>query len=73
MSNSLDNGMRPISIGLPSGEVKLTLWDGTEDEQSFKVMFPKNGRPYVKAYGRKYELTDKEIQVANGMRGAFLK
>lgn len=54
--------MRAASIGFPSGRVKLTLWEGTEDEQSFPVRFPKNGRPYVKAFGIKYELTDREVE-----------
>lgn len=29
--------MRPIGVGVPSGKVKMTLWQGTEDEQSFEV------------------------------------
>lgn len=56
--------MRPISVGFPSGTVKLTLWEGTEDEESFKVQSLKRGRPYVKAYGVKYELTDEEVRFA---------
>ena len=55
--------MRPVSIGVPSGTVKLALWEGTEDEKSFPVRFPKNGRPFVKAFGIKYELTDEEAEM----------
>lgn len=56
--------MRSVAIGVPSGTIKLTLWEGTEDERSFPVCFPKNGRPFVKAFGTKYELTDKEAEIA---------
>ena len=66
-------GPRPISIGVPSGVVKLTLWSGTEDEESFAISFPKRGRPYVKAYGMKYELTEEEAGIVNTMRGVVLK
>lgn len=54
--------MRPISIGFPSGKVKMILWEGTEDEESFPVRCAKRGKPYVEAYGVKYELTEEETQ-----------
>lgn len=53
--------MRPISIGVPSGVPKLTLWYGTEDEQSFVIRGLKTEFPYVRAYGTKYPLTTEEI------------
>lgn len=53
--------MRPISIGFPSGQIKMTLWAGTEDEASFPVKSFKRGTPYVIAYGVRYELTKEEI------------
>lgn len=60
--------MRPISIGFPSGKVKMTLWEGTEDEESFPVKGVKQGNPYVQAYGIKHELTEEEV---NFIRAAF--
>lgn len=69
MLNSPVKRPRPISIGVPSGVVKLTLWSGTEDEESFAISFPKCGRPYVKAYGMKYELTEEEAELASTLRG----
>ena len=60
--------MRPISIGFPSGKIKMTLWEGTEDEESFPVKGVKRGKPYVQAYGIKYELTEEEV---NFIRTAF--
>lgn len=61
--------MRPISIGVPSGQVKLTLWAGTEDETAFPVVMLKRGKPYVKAYGKRYELTEEEINYIRAIRG----
>ena len=29
--------MRGIRIGVPSGKAKMTLWEGTEDEESFEI------------------------------------
>lgn len=54
--------MRRISIGYPSGTARLTLWEGTEDERSFPIKSLKRGKPYVMAYGVKYELTEEESQ-----------
>lgn len=54
--------MRKISIRYPSGKPSLWLWEGTEDEQSFPILGVKSNRPYVRAYGKKYELTDEEIK-----------
>lgn len=61
---SVKERMRSVAIGVPSGTVKLTLWEGTEDERSFPVRSPKDGRPFVKAFGTKYELTDREAEIA---------
>ncbi len=63
--------MRPVAIGFPSGRLKMTLWAGTEDEQSFQIFGMKTGKPYVKAYGIKYELTEEEKQMAEKMQEAF--
>ena len=54
--------MRSISIGIPSGIAKLTLWEGTEDEEKFEIKYSKKGVPYVVAYGKKYWLIDEEIR-----------
>lgn len=54
--------MRSIRISVPSGKVKMVLWEGTEDENSFEIKSLKRGTPYVIAYGIKYELTEDEIK-----------
>lgn len=54
--------MRTISIGVPSGKAKITLWENTEDEETFEIKSLKRGTPYVVAYGIKYELTEEEIK-----------
>lgn len=59
--------VRTISVGFPSRKVKMVLWEGSEDEQAFEVKSLKRGKPYVLAYGIKYYLTDKEIQLAKTM------
>ena len=61
--------MRSISIGVPSGTVKMTLWEGTEDEHAFPVKSLKRGNPYVMAYGVKYELTEEEARFARNLAG----
>lgn len=60
--------MRSISIGVPSGKAKMTLWEGTEDEEKFDIKFPRRGIPYVFAYGVKYPLTREEIQELKKLR-----
>ena len=54
--------MRSIKVGVPSGNAKMVLWEGTEDENSFEIKSLQRGTPYVIAYGVKYELTDEEIK-----------
>lgn len=54
--------MRSISIGIPSGKLKMALFEGTEDEHYFDIKSLKRGIPYVLAYGVKYELTKEEIK-----------
>ena len=61
--------MRSISVGVPSGVVKMTLWAGTEDEERFPVKSLKRGKPYVMAYGVKYELTEEEARFARNLAG----
>ena len=53
--------MRSISISVPGGKAKMTLWENTEDEETFEIRSLKRGTPYVMAYGVMYELTEKEI------------
>lgn len=55
---------RPISLVLPIGILKMTLWAGTEDEESFTIKGLRRGTPHVVAYGVKYYLTEKEIRIA---------
>ena len=54
--------MRKITVGVPSGKAKMTLWEGTEDQETFEIKSLKRGKPYVMAYGIKYELTEEEIK-----------
>lgn len=54
--------MRSIRISIPSGKAKMTLWENTEDEETFEIKSLKRGTPYVMAYGIKYELTEEEIK-----------
>ena len=54
--------MRTIKISIPSGKAKMTLWEGTEDEERFEIKSIKRNIPYVIAYGVKYELTEEEIK-----------
>ena len=60
--------MRSIKIGVPSGKAKMTLWEGTEDEETFEIKSLKRGIPYVMAYGVKYELTEEEITYLRHMQ-----
>ena len=53
--------MRTIRISVPSGKVKMVMWEGTEDEEEFEIKSLKRGTPYIKAYDVKYELTKEEI------------
>lgn len=59
--------MRSIRVGFPSGTVKMVLWEGTEDEKAFPVKSLKRGKPYVMAYGIKYELTEEEANMAKSL------
>lgn len=54
--------MRDIIIRVPSGKARMILWQGTEDDESFEIKSLKRGKPYVMAYGIKYELTEEEIK-----------
>lgn len=61
--------MRPISIGFPGGMVKMTMWEGTADEQTFPVKSLRRGKPYVEAYGIKYHLTEDEVNFIRACLG----
>lgn len=54
--------MRSISIGIPSGKLRMALFEGTDEERYFDIKSLKRGIPYVFAYGVKYELTKEEIK-----------
>ena len=56
--------MRSIRMGVPSGKLKMTLFEGTEDEETFEIKSLRRGVPYVTDYGTKYYLTNEEIQAA---------
>ncbi|MBQ2856694.1 MAG: hypothetical protein IJE78_06160 [Bacteroidaceae bacterium] len=59
---------RPIRIGYPSGKLKMTLWAGTEDEESFPIVGLNTSSPYCVAYGTKYYLTEDEIKIAKDFK-----
>ena len=61
--------MRSIRISIPSGKVKLVMWEGTEDEAAFPIRAIGSRNPYITAYGIRYDLTDEEISVLRGMTG----
>ena len=42
----------------------MTLFEGTEDEETFEIKSLRRGVHYVTAYGTKYYLTNEEIQAA---------
>ena len=56
--------MRTIKMSMPSGTLKLVLWEGTEDENAYKIR-SLNNKPYVLAYGVRYNLTSEEIKYLN--------
>ena len=65
--------MRSIRIGVPSGKVKMIMWEGTEDEEIFEVKSLKRGTPYINAYGIKYELTQEEINYIKKLQNIINK
>lgn len=65
--------MRSIRIGVPSGKAKMALWEGTEDEEWFEIKLLKNGTPYVKAYGVRYELTEEERNNLQSMKKVLMR
>ena len=65
--------MRSIKISVPSGKVKMIMWEGTEDEEVFEVKSLKRGTPYIKAYGVKYELTKEEIAYIKSLQNILSK
>ena len=65
--------MRSIKISVPSGKVKMIMWEDTEDEEEFEVKSLKRGTPYIKAYGVKYELTEDEIAYVKSLQNIISK
>lgn len=65
--------MRSIKISVPSGKVKMIMWEGTEDEEAFEVKSLKRGTPYIMAYGVKYELTEEEIKHIKDLQNLISK
>lgn len=63
---------RRVSQNLRDGSFSLTLWADTEDEKSFKVRAPKT-KPYVMAYGIRYDLTAKERKTMRELDREFAK
>ena len=65
--------MRSIRIGIPSGKIKMVMFEGTEDEEAFEVKSLQRGTPYIVAYGVKYYLSKEEIQMAKKLLQLKLK
>lgn len=65
--------MRSIRIGIPSGKVKMVMFEGTEDEEAFEVKSLKRGTPYIVAYGTKYYLNKEEIRMIKKLLQLKLK
>lgn len=47
--------MRSIRISIPSGKVKLVMWEGTEDEATFLIRAIGSRKLYITAYGIRYD------------------
>lgn len=62
--------MRSIRIGVPSGNLKLVLFEGTEDEIVKPIKAIKT-KPYVENCGVKYFLTKEEIKEMNNLKETF--
>ncbi len=60
---------RTIVMGYPSGKLKITLWGGTEDEQTFPIIGAQTDHPYCRAYGIRYDLTKQEIVNMKALQG----
>lgn len=59
--------MRSIKKRMPSGTLMLVLWEGTEDEEAFRIK-SQNNNPYVTAYGVRYNLTSEEVEYLNVLK-----
>lgn len=47
--------MRSIRISIPSWKVKLAMWESTEDEAAFPIRAIGSRKPYITAYGIRYD------------------
>ena len=47
--------MRSIRISVPSGKVKVVLWECTEDEATFPIRAIGSRKTYIIAYGIRYD------------------
>ncbi len=63
--------MRTITMSVPSMTIRMTLWEGTEDEEQFVVRGLKSEAPYVKAYGIRYPLNRDERKHARELMKVF--
>ena len=62
--------IRNIAV-YPHGETRMELWGGTGDREWFVVRSLKRGKPYVKAYGVKHYLTEREAIIARQFAGVL--
>lgn len=57
---------RYVTVNVFTGRPYLMLWANTEDQEEFPIKAIKTN-PYVKAYGVRYDLTQKEIEQMHRM------
>lgn len=57
---------RYVTVNLLTGKPYLMLWANTEYQEEFPIKAIKT-KPYVMAYGVRYDLTNKEIGQMNKM------
>ena len=62
--------IRQIGMGVPSGTMRLLLYEGTEDE-CWRRIYGINDRPYVKDGGIKYYLTTEEVAAMRQLKQAL--
>ena len=53
---------RNVSIGVPSGILKLELFGGTDGAVRVRIMKVNTNKPFVRYHGKQYYLSLEEIQ-----------
>ena len=68
--SSTKRDVRSISLAFPSCTARLWLWEGTEDEEAFRIYGVRSEAPYVRAYGVTYYLTEEEKKTLKHLMNA---